>query len=487
MKQSRSVVATVSVLGLTLVLAACGGSKPSQSSQASSSTTASAPTSSASAAVGSSGAATESSTAGLSNKYAGTTIKVLVSSGHQQFNPLWADLSEFQKATGITVQLDKVETTNIASTFLKDVQLGGCTIDNVEMLDGGTAASAPYMQDLTPYFKKDGTSVDQFAANQVDWAVKAMTFNGKLAFYPFYSGAKAIAYRKDLFDNKANQAAFQAKFGYPFPLPPKTPQQLADLAKFFTGNTTKEGIVFSGAGDPGETTMGDLMFRSGVEGYQDDSGNALIGPKHADNQAKVAQAATWLTNLLKSGVAPSSVPAMQTTDTTNYYLAGNAAMLYDHIYLSWSKLTAPSAVSKIGQSGSFEMPDFVQGSGGLPFFWGRGIPSCSKHKDASWEFTKWVMSPQNQELALSKGVGVYVPTDKNVLAWAVQKNLLPQGVADAVTHASYYKITNVTNQLRESVDIPLVEKLIGGQLSPTQYAKQAGDQMQQAVSDAGSK
>lgn len=479
-KRRRLATAAVSALGLTLVLAACGssGAKPKEAGSSSNA----AP--SAAASSGSQSAAA-SGAAGLSKKYAGTTLKVLVSSGHQQFNPVWANLSAFQQATGITVQLDKVNTTDIESTFLKDVRLGGCTIDNVEMLDGGTAASAPYMADLGTYLKQDGSSVDQLASSQVGWAVKAMTFNGKLAFYPFYSGAKAIAYRKDLFDNKANQAAFQQKFGYPFPLPPKTPQQLTDLAKFFTNNQTKSGIVFSGKGDPGETTMGDLMFRSGVAGYQDDNGNALFGPKHPDNQAKVAQAATWLMNLLKSGYAPSSVPAMETTDTTNYYLAGNAAMLYDHIYLSWSKLTASDAVSKIGQSGSFEMPSFATGAGGIPFYWGRGIPSCSKHKDASWEFLKWVMSEQNQELALTKGTGVYVPTDKKLLAWAVQQNVLPQGVADTVTHASYYQITKVTNQLRESIDIPLVEKLIGGQLSPTEYAKQAGDQMQQAAEQAG--
>lgn len=419
-----------------------------------------------------------------SGNSSGATLKVLVSSGHQQFNPVWARLPQFERATGIKVQLDKVDTTEIESTFLKDVQLGGCSIDAVEMLDGGTAASAPLMEDLSKYLKQDGISASTFANSQVGWATHAMTFNGKLAFYPFYSGSKGIAYRKDLFENKDNQAAFKSEFGYALPEPPTTPQQVVDVAKFFTKGNMK-GIVFSGSGDPGETTVADVMFHNGVAGYQDDNGNALFGPKHPDNQQKVAQAATWLDSLVKSGYAPSSVSGMQTTDATNYYLAGKAAMLYDHIYLSWSQLTAPSAVSKIGQSGSFELPSFTPGAGGIPFYWGWGIPSCSQNKASSWKFLRWAMSTQNQQLALTKGVGVYVPTDKHLLAWAVQQNILPKGVADTVTHASYYKITKATNQLRETIDIPLVEQLTDGQLTPDQYAKQAGQQMQKAAQQAG--
>ena len=62
---------------------------------------------------------------------------------------------------------------------------------------------------------------------------------------------------------------------------------------------------------------------------------------------------------------------------------------------------------------------------------------------------------------------------------------IPQGVADSVSHAKAYKVTPVTNQLRQSIDIPLVEKLIGGQLSPKEYADTSGNQMQDAANAAG--
>lgn len=413
----------------------------------------------------------------------GQTIKVLVSSGHQQFNPIWdVELPKWEAKTGIKVELDKVNTTDISSTFLRDVTVGGCTIDNVEMLDGGTASAAPRMADLDTFLKKDGTSAAALLKQQVSFAQKAYTFNGKLAFYPFYSGAKAVAYRKTMFEDPANQAAFQAKFGYKLPDPPTTAQQLTDLAQFFTTGSTK-GIVFSGSGDPGETTLADLIFRNGVDGYQDAKNNALWGPAYPGNQDKVAKAATYLTDFIAKGYTPASIGAMQTADTTANFLAGNTAMDYDHIYLFWNQMTA--AKGKLGDIGSFEFPSLEKGQGGIAFYWGRGIPQCSKHKEASWEFMKWIMSPEIQKVALTKGTGVYVPTDKSLLTWAVDQGVIPQGVADSVSHAKAYLVTPVTNQLRQSINIPLVEKLIGKQLTPKEYAQTSGMQMQDAANAAG--
>src|SRR5215213_9699507 len=73
----------------------------------------------------------------------GSTIKVLVSSGHQQFKPVWDKLPEFTAKTGIKVQLDQVATTDIEGAFQRDVSVGACTYDNVELLDGALPGAAP--------------------------------------------------------------------------------------------------------------------------------------------------------------------------------------------------------------------------------------------------------------------------------------------------------------------------------------------------------
>jgi multiple sugar transport system substrate-binding protein len=415
----------------------------------------------------------------------GSTIKVLVSSGHQQFKPVWDKLPDFTAKTGITVQLDQVATTDVEGAFQRDVTVGACTYDNVELLDGALAGAAPKMEDLSPYLTKAGSSAEELFASQVGWTKGSMEFDGKVAYYPFYSGSKGFAYREDLFADAKNKTDFKAKYGYDIPAPPTTPEQVVDLAQFFTNRGTKYGLVFSGQGDSGETTLADVIFRHGVNGYQSDDNNALWGPSNPANQATVAKSARWLTDLIKNGYAPKEVTSMATGEATSFYTAGNAAMIYDHIYLPWAQFSAPDVVSKIGKSGSFEPPSFVDGAGGITFYWGRGIPACSKNKDASWTFMQWVMSQENQKLALTEGQGVYVPTDKNLLAWSVEQGKVPQGVADAVSHNKPYKVTTATGRMRQKIDIPLVDRLYQGNLTPEEYAKQSGEAIQKEAVDSG--
>lgn len=415
----------------------------------------------------------------------GQTIRVLVSSGHQQFNPVWDRLDEFTAETGINVELDEVATVDIDGTFLRDVTAGSCTYDAVEILDGALPAGAEHMADLGEYLEQDGSSTDELLAQHVDWAADAMTFDDQLKYYPFYSGSKAIAYRKDLFENPANQQAFQAEYGYELPMPPTAPDQLTDLAEFFTGRGVDYGIVFSGQGDSAETTMGDLIFRHGVVGYQDEDNNALWGEDHPENQQAVADAAEWITSLVDNGYAPTEVTAMATGEATSFYTAGNAAMIYDHIYLPWAQFNAQNVVSAIGESGSFEPPNFADGGSGFTFFWGYGIPDCADAKDAGWEFIKWLMTEENLKLALSKGEGVFVPTDLELLDWATQQNLIPEGVAQTVQNSQPYLITSATSRIRQNVNLPLVEQLFQGELSPEEYAQQSAEGIQAEAEESG--
>jgi multiple sugar transport system substrate-binding protein len=414
----------------------------------------------------------------------GSTIKVLVSSGHQQFTPLWDRLDEFEDETGIKVELDEVGTVDIEGTFLRDMTLGGCTYDNVEILDGAMAVSAEHLADLGPFLEAEGSSTDELLSGQAGWTGNAMTFDGKLKYYPFYSGAKGIAYRTDLFEDPENQAAFEEQFGYELPLPPTNPDELRDLAEFFTKDGM-HGIVFSGVGDPLETTLADLIFRSGVGGYQDEEGNSLWGPEHPENQEAVVNAAEWLTGLVEDGFAPQDVLSMQTGEATSYYTGGGAAMIYDHIYLPWAQITADNVTSEIGESGSFEPPSFVEGAGGITFYWGRAIPECSENKAASWEFMKWVMSEENLKSSLTEGTGVFVPTDLALLDWSVQEGILPEGVADAVANSPGYQTTIATGRIRQAVNLPLVERLLQGELSPSEYAEESGQAIQEEAAAFG--
>ncbi|MFV0425679.1 MAG: ABC transporter substrate-binding protein [Beutenbergiaceae bacterium] len=414
------------------------------------------------------------------------SIKVLVSSGHQQFAPLWERLDEFTDETGIEVELEQVATTDIQTKVTQDLQAGGCTYDNVEMLDKAMAALAPLMAPLDPFIESEGQSMDDFRSEYVDWAIGSHTFDDSLRYYPFYSGARAIGYRVDLLENPDNQAAFEAEYGYDFPLPPQTPDELLDLAEFFTDGETY-GLVASGAGDPAETFLADMIFRNGVPGYVDADNNSLWGSENPDNTARVQEVAEWVEAALRDrAVMPTEqMASMGTTETLAFYTSGQAAMVNDLIYLQWADFQTDAVTSVIGETGSFEIPSFDGESGGITFFWGRGIPECSDAQAESWEFMKWVMSESNQQLALSEGDGVYVPTNIELLDWAVQEGVLPVGVADSVTNASQYSQSIANGQITLSVHRPLVEDLVAGRLTPAEYAETSGADIQQTLFDLG--
>jgi ABC-type glycerol-3-phosphate transport system substrate-binding protein len=431
-------------------------------------------------------AATSTPAASQGTTGRGETIKVLVSSGHQQFNAVWEALASFTAESGITVELDKVATDDIQARALQDLKLGGCTYDVVETPDDAQGALADMMTPIEPLLSKDGTDPAAFKADFVPWAVASATYGGSLKYHPFYSGAKAVAYRKDLLEDAKNKADFQAKFGYALPIPPTTPQQLVDIAAFFTKDGVS-GIVFSGKGDSAANTIADLVFRTGVPGFTDQNGNLLWGgPKHPENRAKVEAAAKWMQDLVYgSKVAPTAVTGMGTDEAIASYAAGQAAMVYDLIYLGWSQFNAPNVTSVIGKTGTFELPSLQAGAGGIPSWWGRGIPACSKHPEAAWTFMKWVMADEQLHSALTKGKGVFVPTKKSILAWAVDQNAVPVGVADAVTHAQVFDVTKATGTFRQTVTIPLVEQLMQNAITPAQFADQIGQQGQDVFVRAG--
>ncbi|HET7034715.1 MAG TPA: extracellular solute-binding protein, partial [Thermomicrobiaceae bacterium] len=164
----------------------------------------------------------------------GTAIDVLVSASHQQFSPLWNSLDAFKDKTGIQVNLSQTPTSDLRQQIAQSLQLGGQVFANIEVPDDTFGPSAQYMTSLEPFITAEGMSLDDWKAQFVPWSIDAVTQSGEVKYYPFYSGANAIAYRKDLLEDPDEQAAFEQAFGHPMPLPPQSMQDLIDIAKHFT-------------------------------------------------------------------------------------------------------------------------------------------------------------------------------------------------------------------------------------------------------------
>ncbi|MDR2567266.1 MAG: extracellular solute-binding protein [Bifidobacteriaceae bacterium] len=425
------------------------------------------------------GACSSGSTGGGSDggDLSGQTITVIDAQGHPQFNEVWDKIPEFTKETGIEVNLILNDTQTIRQKVLSALQLNQDTYDVVTLPNDTVSAAGPYLADLNG-FLGDDSAFEKFQSQQPGWAQEKDLFEGKLRYLPFYAGGYGVAYRTDLLEDAANQAAFEAEFGHAMQVPPESPESLLELVQFFNDPPNRYGIVVPGQGETGRNVLEELIFRSGLT-WQENDGTAGWGPGQTDAQERVATAAAYLQDLVwKHGAAPKELTGMATDGAAAFFNNCQAAMYMDLIYLSWSKIK--ESESKCGPVSSFRVPPFTSDAGEFISFWMHSIPESSKHKEAAWKFLEWLHSEENLGLAVASPNGTFVPTDAMVAEKAVGEGVLPDAVVDAVGEGTAFLIDGNTSAIRLALDSPY-DKLMANQISPADFAASSGEAIAKIV------
>jgi multiple sugar transport system substrate-binding protein len=404
--------------------------------------------------------------------HAGETITIIESSTRTQFDAVWAKIPEFTAQTGIEVNLVQAASAEVREKVITSLRLNQKTFDII-VVNEDAGAVAPFMTDLGPYIEADGMSVDDFQGQFPDWATRADVKDGSVVFYPYYAGAGAIAYRKDLFDDPANQKAFEKEYGHPMPVPPKNYEELLELAQFFNNTPEQYGIVFPAKGEPGRNIIRALFFTAGLVDT-DKAGYSVWGSHASDeNKERAVEVVKYLQDLVYAeGVAPRQVTGMQTDGAAAFFIDCQAAMYMDNIYLNWTKILASQ--EKCGDVDTFVMPKF-DSSGGQKVSGGmRGIPESSEHKEAAWLFLKWLDSEENTLLAVQSPTGTFVPPNGAYREAAVETGALPAAVADAVAGGLPYPLLPNTAAAGQ-VQLSFFEAVMADQLTPEEYVRQTGE------------
>lgn len=110
-------------------------------------------------------------------------------------------------------------------------QTGAYDVVTLESAEKAEFAENGWVLDLTEFLSsKHKDTLDDVAPalRQV-----TMEYDGRLWGLPYYSYTSGMTYRKDLFDDPTEQAAFKAKYGYDLAAP-TTWEQHRDMAEFFT-------------------------------------------------------------------------------------------------------------------------------------------------------------------------------------------------------------------------------------------------------------
>lgn len=217
--------------------------------------------------------------------------------------------------------------------------------------------------------------------------------SGRYYGYPTEGDAVGWAYRRDLFEDADNMAAFEEQYGYPL-APPTTWAQLRDIAEFFyRPDDNLYGIGVYTQIDYDGLTMGyeTAMFSWGVdwwgEGYQ------VIGVVNSD---KAVEALEFYKELY--GYAPPGTNNAFYAEMNDVFINGQAAMIMNY-FAFFPALNNPGVNPYADVTGYFATPEGPYGDR-FTSLGGQGLSVLNyisdERKQASLDFIKWFATEEVQ-------------------------------------------------------------------------------------------
>lgn len=335
-------------LGLTLGVAACGGSGNDDSTAAASG----------------------------DGDYAGKTLTVWIMEGtNPDAEPFFDEVAAaFEERTGATLDVQFQPWASAHDKFTTAIA-GGTTPDVAEIGTTWTPefAEAGALADLTDLVAGAGLDKDLVTGLQ-----EAGTVDGSLYGMPWYAGVRAFVYRTDLFEQaglevpttwaELQETALALKAAYP------------DVTAWPIAGDSQYGVMpfVWGAGGEIATLDGDT-WTSGIDSDEARAGIEFYTGMATEHGVSTAAATTW-----------------KETDLLKAFEQGDAAMM---ITGSWTPKTiltdAPDLTGKIG---AFGIPGRTEGLSGS-FLGGShlGVFNESDQQDLAWEFIELMATGQFAE------------------------------------------------------------------------------------------
>jgi len=204
-----------------------------------------------------------------------------------ELNILWAQwdpadyLQEignmYEAETGIKVNVIQEPWGSFGDLFFTQMAAKGTSWDMVvgDSQWLGQGATQGHYMDMTDFMVSNGLDKSVTEATLTYYG-EYPTGSGTYWGFPTEGDADGWAYRKDLFEDPAEMAAFEAEYGYPLAVP-ETYSQLYDIANFFTRpDDNLYGVGIYTQADYDALTMGieNTLFSWGGD-WKDENNNVL--------------------------------------------------------------------------------------------------------------------------------------------------------------------------------------------------------------------
>ncbi len=268
------------------------------------------------------------------------TIAVVGDAGHN-LKPYEFWKEDFAKV-GINIEIIEVPFNEVYEKEMAEFVVGSGAFDLVTFYPAyiGDFAGNGFLEPLDDYMAKEPASVwDPMAADVLPpfWELYCK-FGGKTYALPIDGDILMLQYRKDLFENADEQAAFKAKYNRDL-VPPETWEDWLQVGEFFT---RKKGETLAG-----ETLAHDFygVAEYGMRGFsvfwylnRFTSAGGMYFDKEMNPTIKTPEGVAGLQNMIDSlKVAPPDTMAYGYEELKDAFLKGYVAMI-----MQWSDVPKKS-------------------------------------------------------------------------------------------------------------------------------------------------
>jgi multiple sugar transport system substrate-binding protein len=418
--------------------------------------------------------------AGVDKKLDGITIR-MATIGNAPYELAYTFIPMFEKATGAKVEIVfKGDGFQIDKKLTQDYATGAADYDVAWDHTSFYSAYIPYLEPLNQYFTED--ELKPYTKRILD----AATVDGNLYLIPRHADISVVHYRKDLYDDPANQKAFKDKYGYDLAAP-TTWKELGDQAAFFS----KPGENFWGTQWAGkeEGLSGrfyELLVANGGNLFDKD----LKPIFNNDAGVKTAQ---WLHDLYTNGVLPPDMTNYLWPEVANNFCKGQMAV-YTEWYGWYSYFQDPKSCPDV--AGKFGLARAPVGDGNVHSGWagahGYSIPKSSQNKEAAAQLIKFltsefVLTEESRQGALPVRDDVWARIKKDAEASTVQLDRDRLDLAQTQLNEDFFTPPLIADWINASnIIYPAIQEIIiTKDIDVKARLDKAAADVEQMMADAG--
>lgn len=307
---------------------------------------------------------------------------------------------EYTKLTGVKVRSDLVPYgpqwhDKIAAEFA--ARGSGFDLAMFDSQSMSEFASGGHVVALNDYIaKSELISIDDFSPAAITQYGEFPEGSGNIYALPINQDCMGLVYRKDLFEDPAEMAAFKEKYGYDLAVP-KTYDELRDISEFFTRpDENMYGLASYGSRDYDAVTspLDGVLWSFGGELW-DSTTKKAEGVINSDVNV---QAVEFYADLFQ--FMPPGASSWFYDEVNNAVHTGIVAMAINWYYFFFvhadpainpyaDKMGYDMLPGQVGPDGEFRTFSSVGGQG-------LSISAYSRNIEEAWKFLEWFMTEEIQ-------------------------------------------------------------------------------------------